>query len=175
MNSAISTQNVERFSSKEQNESGLIYYLYRYYDPLLQRWISRDPIEEKGGINLHTFSKNEPLSHLDPFGHDNPGCDIGHPSSNGDCYLRCCAVHDFCFDTFGCTKYSWFLIIDPFSRCAGCDRAVACCWAKCVFQLETYPGSIWYCPNGPNRGTWYYNYASIPPDCWADGHKPLTP
>ncbi len=38
-----------RFSSKEWNDgAGLYYYLYRYYDPNLQRWPNRDPISEIG-------------------------------------------------------------------------------------------------------------------------------
>jgi RHS repeat-associated protein len=38
-----------RFSSKEWNgNSGLYYYLYRYYDPNLQRWVNRDPFLDEG-------------------------------------------------------------------------------------------------------------------------------
>jgi RHS repeat-associated protein len=61
--------NVYRFSSKEflQN-SGLIYYLYRFYDPNLQRWMTRDPIAEEGGDNLYVFSRNEPEANEDLFG-----------------------------------------------------------------------------------------------------------
>jgi RHS repeat-associated protein len=34
-----------RFSSKEWNAtSGLYYYLYRYYEPNIQRWLNRDPL-----------------------------------------------------------------------------------------------------------------------------------
>ena len=39
-----------------------------YYDPSLARWINRDPISEKGGINLHRFVGNGPSDHLDPDG-----------------------------------------------------------------------------------------------------------
>ena len=45
----IATANLYRFSSKEAHQnSGLVYYLYRYYDPNLQRWPNRDPIAEFG-------------------------------------------------------------------------------------------------------------------------------
>ncbi|MBB5350675.1 RHS repeat-associated protein [Haloferula luteola] len=38
------------FSTKHQDyESGLLYYGYRYYDPVTGRWPARDPIEERGG------------------------------------------------------------------------------------------------------------------------------
>jgi RHS repeat-associated protein len=46
---SLAAANVYRFSSKEWNgNSGLYYYLYRFYDPNLQRWVNRDPISELG-------------------------------------------------------------------------------------------------------------------------------
>ncbi len=36
-----------RFSSKYQDETGLNYYGYRYYDAEMGRWLSRDPIGER--------------------------------------------------------------------------------------------------------------------------------
>lgn len=40
---------------------GLIYYNYRHYNPQDGRWISRDPIGEKGGVHLYGFVKNNPV------------------------------------------------------------------------------------------------------------------
>jgi RHS repeat-associated protein len=58
-----------RFSSKEWNgNSGLYYYLYRFYDPNLQRWVNRDPIEEAGGYNLYEFVVNSPSFAIDLLG-----------------------------------------------------------------------------------------------------------
>lgn len=38
-----------RFSSKEYDQnSGLIYFLFRFYDPNFQRWLNRDPFLELG-------------------------------------------------------------------------------------------------------------------------------
>jgi len=65
----LAEANLYRFSSKEYHpNSGLVYYLYRYYDPNLQRWVNRDPIGEAGGINLFAANQNDPLSRFDPFG-----------------------------------------------------------------------------------------------------------
>jgi RHS repeat-associated protein len=64
----LADANLYRFSSKEAHlNSGLLYYLYRYYDPNLQRWLNRDPMEEWGGLNLYEFCQNEPtdLSDVD--------------------------------------------------------------------------------------------------------------
>jgi RHS repeat-associated protein len=41
---------------------------YRAYDPDLGRWVSRDPIEEDGGLNLYGYIGNNPLNSNDPDG-----------------------------------------------------------------------------------------------------------
>lgn len=48
--------------------SGLNLTWYRAYDPNLARWISRDPIEEDGGVNLYAFVANSPVNLTDPDG-----------------------------------------------------------------------------------------------------------
>ncbi|MDD5263080.1 MAG: RHS repeat-associated core domain-containing protein [Methylacidiphilales bacterium] len=49
-------------------KSGLYLTLNRQYDPELGRWLSRDPIEEEGGINLYAYVANDPFRYRDPFG-----------------------------------------------------------------------------------------------------------
>jgi hypothetical protein len=39
------------------------------YNPSTGRWLSRDPIQESGGINLYAFLNNAPIFAVDPFGH----------------------------------------------------------------------------------------------------------
>jgi RHS repeat-associated protein len=69
MSGPLETFNKYRFSSKEWDEnSGLYYYGYRFYDPGLQRWLNHDPIQERGGLNLYGFVRNNPLSWIDPLG-----------------------------------------------------------------------------------------------------------
>jgi RHS repeat-associated protein len=51
--------------------SGLNFASYRAYDPDLGRWVNRDPIGEKGGINLYGYTGNSPQAHIDPSG-ENP-------------------------------------------------------------------------------------------------------
>jgi hypothetical protein len=46
----------------------LVYYLYRFYSPELGRWINRDPIEERGGVNLYGFVNNNGVNITDLFG-----------------------------------------------------------------------------------------------------------
>jgi RHS repeat-associated protein len=65
----LASMNVYRFSSKEVHaNSGMYYYLYRFYDPNLQRWINRDPAGEEGGINLYECLQNNPINNLDDDG-----------------------------------------------------------------------------------------------------------
>jgi uncharacterized protein RhaS with RHS repeats len=49
-------------------QSHAVLYWGRAYDPNLQRWLTRDPIGEQGGINLYQFVLNDPLNFIDPFG-----------------------------------------------------------------------------------------------------------
>jgi RHS repeat-associated protein len=63
-----------RFSSKPwvahngSNTDGLYYYGYRFYDPLTQRWLNRDPIGENGGFNLYGFVGNNSNFYIDALG-----------------------------------------------------------------------------------------------------------
>ena len=58
-----------RFSSKYADaETGLLYHGYRCYSPSTGKWISRDPLEEQGGLNLYTFVANDPVNKIDPYG-----------------------------------------------------------------------------------------------------------
>ena len=52
-------RNEVRFSTKPYcPTTGLIEYQFRKYDPALGRWLSRDPIEEAGGLNPYAFCGN---------------------------------------------------------------------------------------------------------------------
>jgi len=65
----LADANPFRFSTKYlDSETGLLYYGYRQYSPELGRWLSRDPIGERGGMNLYGFGGNSPLCFIDPFG-----------------------------------------------------------------------------------------------------------
>ena len=58
-----------RFSTKySDDESGLYYFGRRFYSPRLARWLSRDPIEEGGGLNLYVYCGNDAVKWVDPYG-----------------------------------------------------------------------------------------------------------
>src|SRR5690606_7223937 len=74
------------FSTKYTDaESGLLYYGYRYYDPVTGRWISRDPIGERGGVNLYGFVGNNVVNRFDRLGLHELGEDQIADHSQPDC------------------------------------------------------------------------------------------
>jgi RHS repeat-associated protein len=59
----------------------MYYYLYRFYDPNLQRWINRDPLDDRRDsfqraperhveelVNLYAFIRNSPIGSVDFLG-----------------------------------------------------------------------------------------------------------
>jgi RHS repeat-associated protein len=74
------------FSTKYRDEeTGMLYYGYRYYSPEMGRWISRDPIGEEGGVNLYGFVNNNPANLIDSLGNAPMGWPVlpppGYPPS----------------------------------------------------------------------------------------------
>ncbi len=51
-----------------ESQSGLDLALFRAYSAPLGRWLNRDPIDERGGVNLYDYVSNSPLSLSDPLG-----------------------------------------------------------------------------------------------------------
>ncbi|WP_425267248.1 RHS repeat-associated core domain-containing protein [Aeoliella straminimaris] len=49
-------------------ETGLQYSRYRYYHPQLGRFVNRDPIGYRGGMNLYAYVGGMPTRYTDPMG-----------------------------------------------------------------------------------------------------------
>jgi len=65
----LAAANTYRFSSREYvPSSGLYVYLYRFYNPATQRWLSQDPMGEGAGVNLYNYVANTPVNRLDLLG-----------------------------------------------------------------------------------------------------------
>jgi len=57
------------FQTKEADEeSDLIYFGARYYDPQLGRWLTPDPLGMADGPNTYLYCNNNPVGFIDPWG-----------------------------------------------------------------------------------------------------------
>jgi len=66
---SFANMNPYKFSTKYLDaETGLYYYGYRFYHAEAGRWVNRDPIRERGGINLYAYVENDPVNRWDLLG-----------------------------------------------------------------------------------------------------------
>ena len=82
--------------------SGLDLTKYRAYDPNTGRWLSRDRIEEAGGINLYDYVNNDSTLYTDTDGLSptfdiTPGHNSGHMSQDVDITVKGCNCDDIEF------------------------------------------------------------------------------
>ena len=70
-NQLAGSENNSQYTGRENDAiggSGLYYYRARYYDPVLKRFISEDPIGLDGGVNVFGYVDGDPISWTDPEG-----------------------------------------------------------------------------------------------------------
>jgi RHS repeat-associated protein len=98
-----------QYTGRENDGTGLYYYRARYYHPMLQRFLSEDPLacEQKKGQNLYAYVNNNPMKFTDPSGlvprgggtrdtckYYDDRCKEGSKSGNRDDYA--CKAGDCC-------------------------------------------------------------------------------
>jgi len=105
-----------RFSTKRTDPTtDLVLYEYRAYNPIIGRWLSRDPIGEKGGKNLFAFVDNDGINFWDDLGHQRhpprprpprPPGPNPEPVPAGECRIQVCcsfvmhSVYEHCYVRF---------------------------------------------------------------------------
>lgn len=63
------SDNAYQYTGRENDNTGLYYYRARYYHPVLQRFISEDPIGLAGGdVDFYSYVQGSPLLRVDPLG-----------------------------------------------------------------------------------------------------------
>lgn len=56
------------FTGREDGGSGLMYYRARYYDPVIGRFVSEDPLGFAAGVNFYNYVGGDPVNANDPMG-----------------------------------------------------------------------------------------------------------
>jgi len=75
-----------RFQGQQfDEETGLHYNRFRYYDPGCGRFVSQDPIGLVGSTNIFSYAIN-PILLVDPFGLSSAKLDKALGGRKGDCY-----------------------------------------------------------------------------------------
>lgn len=121
-----------RLSFPTENGNGEIVF---QFDKPLQV----DPSDASLG-SLATLIVGEVFFPQDTTTFDSPGCTWVPDSLDTTCRLRCCAVHDQCYNNHGCDWTSWLL--GPTQRyCFGCNSNVVDCWLHtCTDDEENQSG-----------------------------------
>jgi len=60
--------NAIQYTARENDNTGLYFYRARYYDPVLKRFVSEDPMGIRAGVNRYGYVAGNPVSLSDPSG-----------------------------------------------------------------------------------------------------------
>jgi RHS repeat-associated protein len=62
------SQNPFQFTGRETDWADHYYYRARYYNATTGRFLSEDPLDLSGGLNLYSYALNNPITLIDPLG-----------------------------------------------------------------------------------------------------------
>ncbi|MBQ4634981.1 MAG: RHS repeat-associated core domain-containing protein [Akkermansia sp.] len=64
------TQPIQWSSEFHDEELGLVYYNWRYFNTIASKWNARDPYKKNVGLSLYFYCKNQPIYKIDSLGFD---------------------------------------------------------------------------------------------------------
>ncbi|MEW6079368.1 MAG: right-handed parallel beta-helix repeat-containing protein [Thermodesulfobacteriota bacterium] len=86
-------------------ETGLHYNWWRYYEPGTGRYLRTDPNGVEGGVNFYVYASSEPINHFDSEGLETCGSGWNEalvPDNPFNFqFSDCCVAHDECYGTCG--------------------------------------------------------------------------
>jgi hypothetical protein len=104
-----------------------------YYNPSTGRWLSRDPIEERGGPNLFTLLSNDPENHVDLLGQ----LKIKYTCRSGRSYLGMGGCRYFCLVDHQFTASElWYLSVNSKQLLTCLAQAAGVMNAGCFFDVD---------------------------------------
>ncbi|EKE02807.1 MAG: hypothetical protein ACD_20C00329G0001, partial [uncultured bacterium] len=109
-NHEIKTSYIENpwqyLSKRLDEETNLVFFGRRYYDPEAGRWLTPDPKGFENGLNLYAYVLNDPLIKLDLYGLEINDFDkMQFPNNN----LNCCCNFNINFNFLTCWEYLLFM------------------------------------------------------------------
>jgi len=123
------------------SETGLMLCTYRYYDPANGRWLTRDPIGDRGGVNIYGYVGNEPSNRRDPKGlmtlrtfvpQACIGCVIGVLIPGGYSFLSQCGVPKLWNSKWqSCFNTNMGYFVDECKKNWLCKTALLACGCAC--------------------------------------------
>jgi RHS repeat-associated protein len=64
----LGLNDTRKFTAREDDGTGLYYYRFRYFHPMLGRFVSEDPVERTSQSHLYRYAENDPIHGWDPLG-----------------------------------------------------------------------------------------------------------
>ena len=146
--SATITNNLRFPGQYFDEETGLHYNYFRYYDPKTGRYLTSDPIGLVGGINLFLYCANNPVNYLDVLGLKSKECCYeydwkckkcikwGPKKLDADCFLSCMAKNFAEYTIGGIAAYIMVRLSHPVLGgiliAAGLHHIYAVCYLPCI-------------------------------------------
>lgn len=134
-------------------QANAIMYFARPYDPNLQRWLTRDPLGERGGLNLYGFTLNNPNTWVDPYGLSTICFNVGFDTSA-----------QATSDNISKLQHSFKNLSDLMSKC--CQKYGVGCGVNVSANYD------WNQKSSPNGGI-YGNGATVPSISGSQGCIPI--
>jgi RHS repeat-associated protein len=132
--SSTVTNNLRFPGQYYDNETGLHYNYHRFYDPVVGRYLRKDPMGFRGGLNLFAYVDDNPINYFDPKGLGRY-CGSGwfsflvSDTPKGYDFSSCCEDHDKCYENDPETGYCNMTKPE-------CDKRFFRCMTKVVDEMD---------------------------------------